>query len=84
LSGRGRVDDLHRDLLAVPRAGSVNRDAIPTRPTLLRGVAALAARRIPATVDRVVANPVDASLATAVALHTGLSLALTSRRTPNE
>jgi hypothetical protein len=42
-------------------------------------VAALAARPIPATVDRMVANPV-----TAVALHTGLSLALTSRRTPNE
>jgi hypothetical protein len=53
-------------------------------PTLLRGVAALAARPIPATVDRMVANPVDASLATAVALHTGLSLALTSRRAPNE
>ncbi|MDT7649759.1 MAG: hypothetical protein QOI36_1165, partial [Pseudonocardiales bacterium] len=71
-----------RSLVDRGRAGAVGRSTVLA--FLRMFVAALAARPIPATVDRMVANPVDASLATAVALHTGLSLALTSRRTPNE
>lgn len=77
------ADELRRDLAAVGvdethAAGTLTfrRDAILTRPTLLRRIAAMLARYVPATADRLIAETCDAPLAAAVALHTGLPFAL--------
>jgi hypothetical protein len=72
------TDELRRDLSAVGinDAGAVDVDAVLTRPTLLRRIAALVAVHVPATADRLVAATTDAPLAAAVGLHTGLSFAL--------
>jgi hypothetical protein len=72
------TDELRRDLSAVgiDDAGAVDVDAVLTRPTLLRRIAALVAAQVPATADRLVAATADAPLAAAVGLHTGLSFAL--------
>ena len=70
--------ELRRDIAAVAldARGRLDLDAILTRPTLLRRVAALLAAGVPATTDRLVASAPDAPLAAAVALHCGVAFAL--------
>jgi orotate phosphoribosyltransferase len=72
------TDELRRDLIAVglDGHGTIDVDAVQTRPALLRQIAALAAAHVPATIARLVAATADAPLATALALHTGLPFAL--------
>lgn len=91
---REQDDELRRDILAVavprhpdPSApdGGLDPDAVLSRPTLLRRIAGRAATHVRPGTDRVVAAERDAALATALALHTGLPLALlapTSEHTP--
>lgn len=84
-SSRQQDDELRRDILAVavpghpdPSAphGGLDADAILSRPTLLRRIAGRAAAHVRPGTDRLVAGERDAALATALALHTGLPVAL--------
>lgn len=77
------IEELRRDMAAVGLApfgaadtSGFDRDAILTRPNLLRRIAAFVATHVPPTTDRLVAELDDATLAAAVALHTGLPFVL--------
>lgn len=84
-SSRVQDDELRRDILAVavpggshspPTGDGLDRDAILSRPTLLRRIAARAAAHVRPGTDRLVTGERDAALGAALALHTGLPLAL--------
>ena len=70
-------DGLRDDLRALaPPEGVPDYWDVVTRPSLLRRVAMLLAEHVHADIDRIVASPQDAALATAVALHTGVPFAI--------
>ncbi|MHB1171207.1 MAG: hypothetical protein ACYCZY_01685 [Lacisediminihabitans sp.] len=72
-----RRNELVADISASTTSASPDASALQSRPAILRRLASLLAHVLPSGVDRLVARAsVDAPLATAVALHSGLSFAL--------
>jgi hypothetical protein len=73
-SRRDELADLASDLTAtaITSTGTVDTAAVHHRPSILRRLAALLAQQIGPEVDRIIADPADTALATAVSLHTGI------------
>lgn len=81
LDPRRRRSELIDDLLAVAgdgaHPGTLDPDALATRPSILRRLAALLAEDLPTELDRLgAADASGLALTTALALHTGLPYAV--------
>ena len=72
-----RRHDLVADISALMTNGTLDSSSLQSRPAILRRLAALLAQVLPPGVDRLMSRAsIDAPLATAVALHSGVSFAL--------
>lgn len=72
-----RRHDLVADISALSTRHWLDASALQSRPAILRRLASLLAHVLPSGIDRLVARAsTDAPLATAVALHSGISFAL--------
>lgn len=72
-----RHHDLVADISALMTNGTLDSSSLQSRPAILRRLAALLAQVLPPGVDRLMSRAsIDAPLATAVALHSGVSFAL--------